>query len=111
MSSRPPLQESWLADMLSGLALATGVGYVAAAYTMSRWLTRASPRRLQRTPTEYGLPWEPLECRTADGLRLAGWVVTPARPRATVLLFHGIRENREQTLDRTAFLAVAGYRC
>jgi pimeloyl-ACP methyl ester carboxylesterase len=42
---------------------------------------------------------------------LAGWVVTPRVPRGTVALFHGIRQNRTQTLGRTAFLALAGYRC
>src|SRR5262249_3564927 len=41
----------------------------------------------------------------------AGWVVTPPRPRATVALFHGVRSNRVQTLERISFLAGAGYRC
>ena len=47
----------------------------------------------------------------ADGLRLAGWVVTPSRPRATVVICHGVRSNREATLGRIAFLTAAGYRC
>ena len=102
---------SWLSDMLAGMAMASGVGYVAAAYSVSRWLTRATPGRPRRTPADEGLAWEPLECRTADGLRLAGWVVTPPLARATVLLCHGVRNTREQTLDRTAFLTAAGYRC
>ena len=55
--------------------MATGVGYLAAAYTVSRWLTRASPGKPKTTPTELGLYWQPLVCRTADGFRLAGWVV------------------------------------
>jgi alpha-beta hydrolase superfamily lysophospholipase len=97
--------------MLAGLTAASGVGYLAAAYTMSRWLTRAGRGRPAQTPAAHGLPWEPLECRTADGLRLAGWVVTPPRPRATVALFHGMHRHRGQTLDRTALLAAAGYRC
>ena len=97
--------------MLTRLALASGVGYVAAAYTVSRWLTRPSLGRPRRTPSDLGLSWEPLECRTADALRLTGWVVTPPRPRGTVSLFHGLRQNREHTLNRTAFLAAAGYRC
>src|SRR5262249_52504994 len=33
------------------------------------------------------------------------------RPRATVILFHGLRHHREQTLGRSVFLAAAGYRC
>src|SRR5207253_896473 len=73
--------------------------------------TRATPGKPRRTPGDLGLPWERLECRTADGLRLVGWAVTPPMPRATVLLCHGVRQNREQTLERTWFLSAAGYRC
>jgi alpha-beta hydrolase superfamily lysophospholipase len=109
--SKPPSKSSWLTDMLAGLALASGVGYVAAAYSVSRWLTRGTPGKPRRTPHDQGLPCEPLECQTADGLRLAGWVVSPPCPRASVLLCHGARNNREQVLDRIAFLTAAGYRC
>jgi alpha-beta hydrolase superfamily lysophospholipase len=109
--SKPPTKSSWLTDKLASVALASGIGYVAAAYSVSRWLTRATPGKPCRTPAEQGLPWERLECRTADGFRLVGWAVTPPLPRATVLLCHGVRNNREQTLDRTFFLAAAGLRC
>jgi pimeloyl-ACP methyl ester carboxylesterase len=44
-------------------------------------------------------------------LTLSGWVVTPAQPRATVALFHGLRDNRSKMLNRIAFLTAAGYRC
>lgn len=111
MPTGAPRNHSWLPEMLTRLALASGVGYLAAAYTVSRWLTRPSPSRPRRTPTDLGLSWEPLECRTADSFRLNGWVVTPPRPRGTVALFHGLRNNRTQTLDRTVFLVEAGYRC
>jgi alpha-beta hydrolase superfamily lysophospholipase len=52
-----------------------------------------------------------VECVTGDGYRLRGWVVEPSAARATVALFHGLRQNRAQVLDRIAFLAAAGYRC
>jgi alpha-beta hydrolase superfamily lysophospholipase len=92
-------------------ALGSGIGYVAAAYTVSRWLTRPTPRRPQTTPRELGLPCEDLECQTADGVRLVGWLVEPPRSRATVALFHGMRNNREQTLARIRLLATHGFRC
>lgn len=111
MSSPAQQELSWLPEMLTRLALASGVGHVAAAYSVSRWLTRPTRGGPLRTPSGYGLIWEPLECRTADALRLTGWVVSPARPRGTVGLFHGLRQDRGQTLDRTAFLVAAGYRC
>lgn len=106
LTQRPPV-----AELLTRLALASGVGYVAAAYTVSRWLTRPSRMRPRTDPGHYGLPWYPVRCRTADGVLLAGWVVEPARPRATVALFHGMRGNRERVLDRVAILARHGFRC
>src|SRR5262249_14729440 len=104
-SGAPALRRTaWLEKMLAGLAAASGVGYVATAYTLSRWLTRPSPGGLDANPGDRGLDWEPLECRTDDGLRLSGWAVAPPVPRATVALFHGLRQNRTQTLGRTALL-------
>jgi alpha-beta hydrolase superfamily lysophospholipase len=100
-----------LKEVLAGLAAASGVGYLAAAYTVSRWLTRSSRGRPCPAPDRLGLAFEEAACVTADGYRLKGWVVEPPAARGTVALFHGIRANRTQTLDRIAFLAPAGYRC
>jgi pimeloyl-ACP methyl ester carboxylesterase len=108
----PPIYKpAWLSDRLAGLIMTSRLGYLATAYTVSRWLTRPSRGKPRRTPTECGLPWERLECRTEEGLRLVGWAITPPRSRATILLCHGLRNNREQTLERTVFLVRAGYRC
>ena len=109
--AKPRTQPTWLPGLLTNLATVSGVGYVALAYSLSRWLTRPTHRKIASTPADYGLAWEPLSCRTSDGLHLNGWVVNPPAPRATVTLFHGLRNTREQTLTRTAFLAAAGYRC
>jgi alpha-beta hydrolase superfamily lysophospholipase len=109
----PKLQRqlSWLKALLAGVAAASGVGYLATAYTVSRWLTRSSRCRPHPTPDALGLDWNPLECRTGDGLLLKGWVVAPPAPRATVALFHGLRRSRAQALDRMELLVRAGYRC
>jgi alpha-beta hydrolase superfamily lysophospholipase len=102
---------SWLPELLSRLAVASGVGYVAAAYTVSRWLTRPNRGRPGQMPDEFGFTAERVECLTTDYLRLVGWAIAPPRPRGTVALFHGYRKNRGQTLGRIAFLVEAGYRC
>jgi alpha-beta hydrolase superfamily lysophospholipase len=107
----PQGPKSWLTDVLTGLVAVSGVGYVAVAYSISRWLTRTSPAPADLPALDEPLLLEPLECMTADGLRLAGWAVTPPRPRATIALFHGMRGNRAQIADRVAFLTSAGYRC
>jgi alpha-beta hydrolase superfamily lysophospholipase len=105
------LRSSFLQELLATLTAGSGVGYLAASYTVSRWLTRRAPGRPAQTPAMLALDWEPLECQTEDGLRLAGWVASPSCPRGTIALFHGLRGNRGQTLDRVAFLTAAGYRC
>lgn len=102
---------SWLPEILTRLAVASGVGYLAASYTLSRYLTRPARGRPDQTPADFDLTFDSIECRTTDHLRLAGWVVTPQRPRGTVALFHGHRRNRAQTLGRILFLTAAGYRC
>jgi alpha-beta hydrolase superfamily lysophospholipase len=109
--SKTPAQFRWLPNLLTRAATMSGIGYFAAAYTVSRWLTKPSPCKLQSSPSDLGLLWEPLTCRTADGLRLAGWSVAADEPRATIVVCHGVRQNRLHTLARIEMLVQAGYRC
>lgn len=102
----------WLGDVLARVAMASGIGYVAAAYSISRWITRPALRPLKLSPQGLGLMWETLECRTADRFRLRGWLIHPSTPAAgTVMLFHGLRNTREQMLSRAELFARNGYRC
>jgi uncharacterized protein len=106
-----PKPHAWLGELLASATVLSGVGYLVTVYTISRWLTRPSRGKPHPTPTELTLPFEDVECHTADDLRLSGWVISPPQPRGTVVLFHGMRNNRSQTLPRIAFLFEAGYRC
>ncbi len=110
MAPSPP-KLSRLTELLIRLGLRTRAGRLAALHLFARWLTRPMRQRILRTPSDLALAWEPFACRSEDGYRLRGWVVSPPAPRATVLLFHGIRNTREQTLSRLTFLVPAGYRC
>jgi alpha-beta hydrolase superfamily lysophospholipase len=110
-SSKDENKNTWFPDLLTTLAMATGVGYLAVSYSVSRWLTRPTRRSPQMTPTDLGLVWEKTECRTSDGIRLSGWIVEPSQPRGTIALFHGLRHHKEKMLGRIAFLTAAGYRC
>ena len=105
------LPAAWLANAAARVALASGVGYLAAAYTVSRFLTRPRRKVLRRSPADVGLPFEAIELTASDGVALAGWIVEPAEPRGTVALFHGMRHTREHMLERMQFLHAAGYRC
>src|SRR5204863_807187 len=111
LSEQPSLQLSRWVDRLIRLALASGVGRVAAQHLVARWLLRPPRQPVRRTPSSLGLEWEPLILTTEDAFTLRGWLVTPPRPRATLLLFHGLQTTREQMLSRLSFLVPAGYRC
>jgi uncharacterized protein len=100
-----------LAAAAARLAYLSGVGYLALAYTVSRFLTRPRRRRIERTPADIGLAYQSLSIVSGDGLELAAWLLEPDQPRGTVALFHGMRRNREQMLTRIDFLHAAGYRC
>jgi alpha-beta hydrolase superfamily lysophospholipase len=101
---------SWVNDALARLVAVSGVGYLATAYTISRWLTRASPDAPE-IPEDSQAIWQHVACTTADGISLAGWIASPEEPRGTVALFHGMRQSRGQMLGRIEFLLRAGYRC
>ena len=101
---------SWFDELWPRVAIASGVGYLATAYVVSRWLTRRSPAVVEM-PCLASCTMKALQCRTMDGIRLEGWCVEPPRPRGTIALFHGMRLNRTSTLERMAFLTAAGYRC
>jgi pimeloyl-ACP methyl ester carboxylesterase len=105
------VQNSRLPELLGRLTVASGVGYIAAAYTISRWLTRPTPSKPQTNPADFGYSCERILCRTADGISLVGWLVDPPGARATAALFHGMRGSRETVLSRLVFLAANGYRC
>jgi pimeloyl-ACP methyl ester carboxylesterase len=56
-------------------------------------------REVAVTPQTYGLKFEPVEIRTADGETLQGWWVPVEESRGTVLLFHGNAGNISHRLD------------
>src|SRR5262245_31982727 len=91
---------TWVNDFLARLTAARGVGYLAIAYSIPRWLTRSTPAKMEPPPSTPARRWEHLTCTTADGVPLAGWLATPPRPHSTIALFHGMRRNRCQLLGR-----------
>jgi uncharacterized protein len=55
------------------------------------------------------LPIHKVEFDGVERVRLRGWFVPADRPRAVIVLMHGIRANRVQMLDRARFPHRAGY--
>jgi fermentation-respiration switch protein FrsA (DUF1100 family) len=56
-------------------------------------------RKITTTPDHYALPYEDVELQTEDGLRLHGWFIPVANPRATVLFFHGNAGNISHRME------------
>ena len=46
-------------------------------------------REIEATPDDIGLPYEPIEIETSDGVKITGWFVPAQNARGTVLFFHG----------------------
>jgi alpha-beta hydrolase superfamily lysophospholipase len=107
MSSR---KTTWFDEIWPRAVVASGVGYLALAYGVSRWLTRRA-RRAVATPTLPGCRFDALVCRTGDDILLRGWMFEPPSPRGTITIFHGMRNDRSYIFDRIQFLTAAGYRC
>ena len=65
---------------------------------------------LYHTPGQFGLEYEPVEIRAADGTELFAWFL-PARgkPSATVLYLHGNAENISTQFANVAWLPARGY--
>jgi uncharacterized protein len=60
------------------------------------------------TPARYGLAYQDVAFRTADGIRLSAWYI-PARNGAAVVLLPGAGETRTAVLPQAAVLARHGY--
>ncbi len=61
------------------------------------------------TPDGLGLPYEEVYLTAPDQVRLSGWWIPAARPRATVLLLHGSFHSRHEVLPHAPYLHQAGY--
>jgi pimeloyl-ACP methyl ester carboxylesterase len=102
---------TWFERLWPRLTAATGIGYLATSYAVARWLTRPSPALVEPPTNLNNVTIENLQCRTSDGILLKGWCIQPEQARGTIALFHGMRWNRSDLLERIAFLATGGYRC
>jgi pimeloyl-ACP methyl ester carboxylesterase len=61
-------------------------------------------------PEDFGLKYEPVECRSRDGLLLKGWFIPATSPsRRTLLLCHGWGTNKGEILRFTHALAGLGF--
>ncbi len=64
---------------------------------------------VQRTPASAGISFDNLEITTSDGVRLHGWWMEHAAPRATVIYWHGNGGNLSLWLDVLADIHRCGF--
>ncbi len=95
------------AAVLAVLALAY-LAVCAAGFILQARLVYHPTRELAATPAAIGRPYEDVEIRTADRVRLHGWWL-PARPeRAVLLCCHGNAGNIADRLDLLRLLGGLG---
>lgn len=104
----------WLRLGLASIASLLAVGSVAVVlFARSEALQLISNPRDQRQPLEgspadLGLPYEEIETRSEDGLRLVGWYV-PTENGAAVIAQHGYKSNRDELLEEAEMLHRHGF--
>jgi uncharacterized protein len=87
-----------------------GVAVLAAGAAAIAYFSTHPPRcRIRRTPADIGADFEEVTFPSADGTGLSGWWIPAARPRAVLLLCHGMSAHREQLLPWASWLREAGF--
>jgi uncharacterized protein len=90
--------------------------YVAMPAWTANAIAERSPVAPVRDPGSHGLVFEHVSFQTLDRLTLAAWWIPAqtgakkvSKPKGTVVMSHGVGNNRGQILDRAGFLARNGY--
>lgn len=88
-------------------------GMVGLAYAVS-WRVSPPPRRSYLdsytfTPWELGLPYETVEFRSSDGLRLIGWWLPRPETNAVIVCSHGHSGSKDELLGIGSYCWRAGY--
>jgi fermentation-respiration switch protein FrsA (DUF1100 family) len=65
-------------------------------------------KRVPVTPASFGLPFEEVRLRTADGVTLGAWWIPVERPRGAAVLAHGNAGNIAHRIDKAALLCELG---
>jgi pimeloyl-ACP methyl ester carboxylesterase len=88
------------------------IGYVLPGKVARGMVERSKkPKVLEGSPSGVGLSYQDVSFKTADGLSLSGWWVPAPKGDVlgTVVLAHGIFNNRMQMLGRAEFLHKGRY--
>jgi fermentation-respiration switch protein FrsA (DUF1100 family) len=84
------------------------VGWLAASFVAERATLHPERRALGPTPTARGMVYTDVSFKTRDGLTLRGWWI-PGTQHETIVMIHGLSNNREEPLNKAGYLHQAGY--
>lgn len=94
----------WITGTILLAAAVYGVCWRAAGYLISPPM---SP--MTHFPGDFELPYENISFSTRDGLKLKGWFLpSPGGDKRTILMCHGMSDNKGLLLKQTYFLNRAG---
>lgn len=84
------------------------MGWLAASFVAERATLHPERRALGPTPTARGMVYTDVSFKTRDGLTLRGWWI-PGTQHETIVMIHGLSNNREEPLNKAGYLHQAGY--
>ncbi len=88
-----------------GLFLAV---WLVASFVAAQVTLYPARRALGPTPAAQGMAYQDVSFRTRDGLTLRGWWI-PGTLHETVVMIHGLSNNRSEPLGKAGYLHAAGY--
>ena len=95
---------TWVAAAIVACVAVYGICWRAAGYLISPPM---SP--LSHYPEHFGIPYENIVFQTRDGLKLKGWFLpSPVGDKRTIVMCHGMSDNKGLLLKQTYFLNKAG---
>ncbi len=67
------------------------------------------PSRMGDNPGEFRMNYEQVNFNSKDGTPLSGWYCKPEKPRAVIILCHGVDSNRKGMMPKARLLYKAGF--
>lgn len=107
LSRRMVLPRPSLRILVRALAIVL-VLWIAASFVGERTTLHPLRRALGPTPAALGMSYSNVSFKTSDGLTLRGWWI-PGGTHKTIVMIHGLSNNREEPLLKAGYLHQAGY--
>lgn len=92
-----------------GGAIGLAVAVAGLAWYGSSELIRRRPPDVTASPADFGLPFQEVAFKSADGVPLRGWFIPAQEPGGTVIFCHGHNGSMDPDLKYAPWFHAAGY--